>query len=160
MDLYGFGPDILGFLISALVVGAYYLMLFVKVRKDPTYTIHGVNELARSLWVINVMSNPGKDVMAVQTMRNFVMGASLMASTASLLIIGTLTLSGQTENIARSWHVLNLMGTHAAQIWIIKVICLLVDFIIAFFAFAMAMTISGIKSSVPKPSAKAAPGTK
>ena len=156
MDLYGFGPDILGFLISALVVGAYYVMLFVKVRKDPTYTIHGVNELARSLWVINVMSNPGKDVMAVQTMRNFVMGASLMASTASLLIIGTLTLSGQTENIARSWHVLNLMGTHAAQIWIIKVICLLVDFIIAFFAFAMAVRLANqvvFMVNVPNPEA-------
>ena len=62
-----------------------------------------------------------------------------MASTATLLIIGTLTLSGQAENIARSWHVLNAVGSHAAEIWIIKVLALLLDFIVAFFAFAMAI---------------------
>jgi len=82
----------------------------LKVRKNPTYTIHGVNEIARTLWVANVMANPGKDVMAVQTLRNFVMGASLMASTATFLIVGTLTLSGQAESIGRSWHSLNLFA--------------------------------------------------
>ncbi|MCK9379830.1 MAG: DUF599 domain-containing protein [Sulfuritalea sp.] len=134
-----FGPDIAAFAGSAAMITLYYLFLWQKVRRDPTYTIHGVNQLARSLWVANVMNNPSKDVMAVQTLRNFIMGASLMASTATLLIIGTLTLSGQAENIARSWHVLNAVGSHAAEIWIIKVLALLLDFIIAFFAFAMAV---------------------
>jgi uncharacterized membrane protein len=134
-----FGPDLLAVAASALLVTAYYLFLWLKVRADPTYTIHGVNELARNRWVANVMNNPGKDVMAVQTLRNFIMGASLMASTATLLIVGTLTLSGQAENISRSWHVLNGVGSHAAELWIIKVLCLLVDFIVAFFAFAMAV---------------------
>ncbi len=134
-----FGPDIAAFAASATMIALYYLFLWQKVRRNPTYTIHGVNQLARSLWVANVMNNPSKDVMAVQTLRNFIMGASLMASTATLLIIGTLTLSGQAENIARSWHVLNAVGSHAAEIWIIKVLALLLDFIIAFFAFAMAV---------------------
>lgn len=134
-----FGPDIAAFTASATMIALYYLFLWQKVRRNPTYTIHGVNQLARSLWVANVMNDPSKDVMAVQTLRNFIMGASLMASTATLLIIGTLTLSGQAENIARSWHVLNAVGSHAAEIWIIKVLALLLDFIIAFFAFAMAV---------------------
>jgi len=134
-----FAPDLTALAASAAMIGLYYLFLWIKVRNNPTYTIHGVNELARTLWVANVMSNPGKDVMAVQTLRNFIMGASLMASTATLLMIGTLTLSGQAENIARSWHVLNVVGSHAAALWIIKVIALLLDFIIAFFAFAMAV---------------------
>jgi uncharacterized membrane protein len=133
------GPDVIAFAISAALVAAYYLFLLAKVKRNPTYTIHGVNEIARSLWVANVMSNSGKDVMAVQTLRNFIMGASLMATTATFLMVGTLTLSGQAENISRSWHVLNVVGTHAAELWIIKVMCLLLDFIIAFFAFAMAV---------------------
>lgn len=130
-------PDLIAFFCSALVVAAYYLFLSLKVRRDATYTIHGVNEIARGLWVANVVNNPSKDVMAVQTLRNFVMGASLMASTATMLIIGTLTLSGQADNISRNWHVLNVVGAHSAELWIIKVLCLLVDFIVAFFAFAM-----------------------
>jgi uncharacterized membrane protein len=133
------GPDVIAFSISATLVVAYYLFLLAKVRNNPTYTIHGVNEIARGLWVTNVMTNPGKDVMAVQTLRNFIMGASLMATTATFLMVGTLTLSGQAENISRSWHVLNTVGTHSAELWIVKVMCLLLDFIIAFFAFAMAV---------------------
>ncbi|HEX9194434.1 MAG TPA: DUF599 family protein, partial [Azonexus sp.] len=82
-----FVPDLLAFAISASMVLAYYVFLWLKVRNNPTYTIHGVNEIARTLWVANVMANPGKDVMAVQTLRNFVMGASLMASTATFLIV-------------------------------------------------------------------------
>lgn len=137
-----FGTDLAAFGASALLVGVYYLLMVIRVRKDPTYTIHGVNELARAAWVEHVMNNPSKDVMAVQTMRNFVMGASLMASTATVLIVGTLTLSGQAETIQKSWHALNVGGSHAAELWIIKVLCLLVDFIVAFFAFAMAVRLA------------------
>jgi uncharacterized membrane protein len=137
-----FGKDLAALAGSIALVAAYYLWLLRKVRRNPTYTVHGVNELARTAWVANVMRNPARDVMAVQTLRNFVMGASLMASTATLLIIGTLTLSGQAENISRSWHVLNLGGTHAAELWIFKVLCLLAVFIVAFFAFAMAVRLA------------------
>jgi len=140
--LQEFAPDVIAFAASALLVAAYYLFLWFKVRGNPTYTIHGVNEIARTLWVANVMANPGRDIMAVQTLRNFIMGASLMASTSTFLIVGTLTLSGQAENIGRSWHVLNAVGSHAAELWIIKVICLLADFIVAFFAFAMAVRLN------------------
>lgn len=140
--LRGLSPDIIAVAVSTTMIGAYYVYLRARLRRDPTYSIHGVNEIARSLWVANVMNNPGKDIMAVQTMRNFIMGASLMASTAALLIIGTLTLSGQADNISKSWHVLNQFGTHAAELWIIKVLALLLDFIVAFFAFAMAVRLS------------------
>lgn len=134
-----FGGDIAALSISAALVVIYYVWLQIQVRRDPNFSIHSVNNLARTLWVSNVMRNPAKDIMAVQTLRNFIMGASLMASTATLLIIGTLTLSGQAESISRSWHVLNVGGTHAAELWIVKVLCLLVDFIVAFFAFVMAV---------------------
>jgi uncharacterized membrane protein len=137
--LQEFGPDLIAFSVSALLVAAYYIFLRAKVKRNPTYTIHGVNEIARRLWVANIVANPSKDIMAVQTLRNFIMGASLMATTATFLMVGTLTLSGQAENISRSWHVLNVVGTHAAELWIIKVMCLLLDFIVAFFAFAMAV---------------------
>lgn len=140
--LQEFAPDVIAFAASALLVAAYYLFLWFKVRGNPTYTIHGVNEIARTLWVANVMANPGRDIMAVQTLRNFIMGASLMASTSTFLIVGTLTLSGQAESIGRSWHVLNAVGSHAAELWIVKVICLLADFIVAFFAFAMAVRLN------------------
>jgi uncharacterized membrane protein len=80
--------------------------------------------------------------MAVQTLRNFVMGATLMASTAALLILGTLTLSGQVETVSRSWHVFNAYGSASPELWVVKVLALLADFIVAFFAFAMSVRLA------------------
>jgi uncharacterized membrane protein len=137
-----FGPDLLAFGISALMIAAYYYYLRFRVRQDPTYSIHVVNEAARRLWVQHVMANPSRDVMAVQTLRNFIMVGILMVSTATLLIIGTLTLSGQADTIARSWHAINLLGPPSAELWTIKVMCLLADFLVAFFAFTMAVRLA------------------
>lgn len=128
--------------ISVGSVIAYYVFLHFKVRGNPTYTIHGVNALARSLWVENVMRNASKDVMAVQTLRNFVMGASLMASTAALLIIGTLSLSGQADHMAHTWMNLGASDGSTTAWSAFKVTCLLADFIIAFFAFVMSVRLA------------------
>jgi uncharacterized membrane protein len=136
------GPDALAFAASALMVGAYYLHLRHRARRDPSYSIHHVNELARRVWVEHVMANPSKDVMAVQSLRNFIMVGILMVSTATLLIIGTLTLSGQADNIAKSWHAINALGPPSAEVWTLKVICLLADFLVAFFAFTLAIRLT------------------
>jgi len=137
-----FGMDAAAAAVSLVFVLAYYVTLNRRTRRDPTASIHGVNELARTQWVKSVMSSPGKDVMAVQTLRNFIMGASLMATTAAFLILGTLSLTGQAEGIARSWHVSSLYGSSSAELWIFKVMCLLAVFIVAFFAFAMAIRLA------------------
>ena len=118
--LRAMGPDILALAVSALMIAAYYFYLRFRVRQDPTYSIHVVNEAARRLWVQHVMANPSRDVMAVQTLRNFIMVGILMVSTATLLIIGTLTLSGQADTIARSWHAINLLGPPSAELWTVK----------------------------------------
>jgi uncharacterized membrane protein len=137
-----FGTDLTAATLSALMIATYYAVLLARARKDPHYSAIAVNNLARRYWVLNVMNSTGKDIMAVQTLRNFIMVGIMMASTASLLIMGTLTLSGQAENITRSWHVLGLYGSHAPALWILKVMCLLADFLVAFFAYAMSIRLA------------------
>ena len=133
--------ELLALALSAAMVGAYYLYLRARVRRDPNYSIHAVNETARRIWVEHVMANPSRDVMAVQTLRNFIMFGVLMVSTATLLIIGTLTLSGQADSIARIWHASHL-GPPSPELWSIKVMCLLADFLVAFFAFLMSIRLA------------------
>ncbi len=137
-----FGVDMSAALFSVVLIGLYYFRLNARIRRDPTYSIHGVNALARALWVKNVMTHPGYEVMAVQSLRNFIMVGIMMATTASLLIMGTLTLSGQAENITHSWHAISFFGSQLKELWIVKVICLLADFIIAFFAYALAIRLA------------------
>jgi uncharacterized membrane protein len=137
-----FGNDAVAVTISLALVGFYYWLFRKRTRRDPNSSIIAVNSLARRLWVDGVMRGEGKEIVAVQSLRNFLMVGIMMASTASVLVIGTLTLSGQADNITRSWHVLAFLGSHAPELWIVKVMCLLADFLTAFFAFAMSIRLA------------------
>ena len=137
MDLLG--NDLVGAGLSLLLLIAYHALLRLKLRGDPLYTIQAVNALARAAWVETVMTAGNKDVLAVQTLRNSIMGATFLASTAVLLIIGVLTLSGQSEHLGTTWHSLNLFGATRAELWLAKLLALLLDMLVAFFSFAQAI---------------------
>lgn len=93
-----------------------------------------MNALARNAWVERVM-NEDRDVMAVQTLRNSTMAATLMASTAVILILGILNMLANADKIGPALHVLNPTGSHEPGIWIFKLMLILVDFFVAFFQF-------------------------
>jgi uncharacterized membrane protein len=137
-----FRADLIAFVCSGLMIGAYYIDLWRRTRRDPSYSIHTINDLARKLWVQSVMLQSGRDVMAVQSLRNFIMFGILMVSTTALLIIGTLTLSGQEDVLAKSWHALNPLGSHSRELFVVKIMFLLADFMIAFFAFMLSIRLA------------------
>jgi len=137
--LSALGNELIAAAIAVLLVGGYQLFLHLRLRKDPLYTVQGVNALARAQWVQAVMADGKKDVLAVQTLRNSIMGPTFLASTAVLLIIGTLTLTGQASDLSSVWHVLNIAGLRYSETFAIKLAILLFDFFVAFFAFAMAI---------------------
>lgn len=135
-----FGNDIISFAVSALLLLVYHLYLRAKVRRNPAYTIQAVNAMARSAWVESIMRD-GKDILAVQTLRNSTMAATFLASTAVLLIIGVLTLSEQGDKLRSTWYVLNIFGSKQAELWLIKLILLLLDLFVAFFSFSMSIRV-------------------
>ena len=131
--------DFFGAGVSAALLIAYHAFLRFKLQRDPLYTIQAVNALARAAWVETVMTTGNKDVLAIQTLRNSIMGATFLSSTAVLLIIGTLTLSGQSDKLSDNWHTLNLFGATHAEVWQTKLLALLLDMFVAFFSFAQAI---------------------
>lgn len=127
--------DLGAFLASFVLVTCYHLFLAAMARKNPLYPAHSANQIARRAWVEHVMSEPSRDIMAVQTLRNSIMAAAFFGSTA-VLLMGTLTLISQSGHVGDSWHVLNLGGSDHPELWITKVM-LLLAFILAFFSFGM-----------------------
>ncbi|MBS4095955.1 MAG: DUF599 domain-containing protein [Sulfuricella sp.] len=137
-DIYS--NDLASFCVSMTLLIAYQLYLARKVRKNPYYTVQAVNVLARTVWVETVMKE-GKDILAVQTLRNSTMAATFLASTAVLLIIGVLTLSGQGDKLENTWHALNIIGAKHSELWLGKLLILLLDLFVAFFNFSMAIRV-------------------
>ena len=101
--------DILGVAVSFLLLMIYHGYLYMRLRRDPHYTVQSVNRVVRRAWVESIMKDDSKPILAVQTLRNSTMAATFLASTSVLLIIGVLTLSGQSEKIATTCDVIKML---------------------------------------------------
>jgi uncharacterized membrane protein len=150
--VFTFGADIIGIVLSVVLLGAYHLYLRQRVKRNPAYTVQAVNVMARSAWVERIMKNED-GVLAVQTLRNSTMAATFLASTAVLLIIGVLTLSEQGDKLGSGWHSLNVIGATQPALWITKLLMLMLDLFVAFFSFSMSIRVFnhvGYMINVPK----------
>lgn len=131
--------DIASLALSALLLVLYHLYLRHKQKRDPNYTVQAINRIARAVWVKTLMASGKPDVIPVQTLRNSTMAATFLASTAVLLIIGVLTLSGQGDKLSSTWHALNVYGAAHAELFMIKLLMLLLDLFTVFFSFTLAI---------------------
>lgn len=130
--------ELTSLVIAALVFGGYELFLCLRTRRDPAYTVQAQNSAARSAWVETIMAER-RDILAVQTLRNSTMAATFLASSALLLIIGVLTLTGRGDSVSETWHSLNVLGGTSPTWWLVKLLFLLVDLLVAFFSFTLAV---------------------
>jgi len=133
-----FATDLLAALVSVILLVGYELFLRHKLKSNPLYSIQAVNSKARAAWVRGVMEERGKDVLAIQTLRNSIMGPTFLASTAVLLILGVLSLSGQSEKLNEVWGTFN-MFEQGHQLWLAKLLLLALDYFVAFFCFSSAV---------------------
>lgn len=133
--------DIGSLVLSLLILIAYHLYLRFKIRSNPTYTVQALNRIARTAWVETMMASGQPDVIPVQTLRNSTMAATFLASTAILLIIGVLTLSGQADKLGSTWHSLNMFGAKHPELFLTKLLFLLSDLFTVFFSFTLAIRV-------------------
>jgi uncharacterized membrane protein len=131
--------DISTYALSLCLIGGYHVHLWARLRRDPSYTIQSVTNEARTAWVENIMAEKSNGILAVQTLRNSTMMATFLASTAILLIIGTLNLmqnSGKKDSLLHALESSIAVGDDIEQI---KLLILLATFFWAFFSFSMAL---------------------
>jgi hypothetical protein len=88
--------DTLSWLAAALTVGillAYEVSSHLAQRAQPQRMARSAHAQLREDWFRAVSAQPGSEILAVQTLRNSVMSATMSASTAVLGLIGTATLA-------------------------------------------------------------------
>jgi hypothetical protein len=80
------------FVTAAVLVG-YEASLALAQRRRPDRMARTAHANLREDWFLAVSSQMGSEILAVQTLRNAVMSSSIIASTAALGLMGTVTLS-------------------------------------------------------------------
>uniref|UniRef100_A0A5B7AFA7 DUF599 domain-containing protein n=1 Tax=Davidia involucrata TaxID=16924 RepID=A0A5B7AFA7_DAVIN len=125
----------LGFLITV----AYHVWLWHKVRTEPLTTIIGTNARGRRLWVSAMMKdNDKKNILAVQTLRNTIMGSTLMATTSILLCSGLAAVISSTYSVKKPLNDA-IYGAHGEFMTALKYVTLLLIFLFSFICHSLSI---------------------
>lgn len=121
---------------TAVVFIAYHMHLYAKVRRDPLTTAIGITNHARHMWVEGIIRDK-HDILAVQTLRNQVMAATFLASTAILISLGSFSAAFRPGVFMEVSHTLNQLGTKTETLWMFKLMLLGILFFVTFFNFTL-----------------------
>ena len=123
---------------AVAVLSVYHWRLWRSNRRSPKATAMGRHRLMRVAWASMVQSG-NHDLLAVQTLRNWIISATFLASTSLLFALGLLGVAFTTDKLSRFAHELNFLGSQDTQLLLFKTLLLLVNFLAAFFNFSLAI---------------------
>ncbi|MFQ3216548.1 DUF599 domain-containing protein [Paraperlucidibaca sp.] len=75
------------------ILALYEFRFAIRARRPTERVARQAHETLREEWFAAISTTPGTEVLAVQTLRNSLMSASVTASTAVLGLVGAVTLS-------------------------------------------------------------------
>jgi uncharacterized membrane protein len=116
----------------------YHVQLIHQIRSRPLTTAMGITNHLRGHWVESIMEN-NRDLLAVQTLRNWVMTSSFLASTAILISVGLITVAASPEKMAEISPSLQELVREHRVLWLFKLMVLMLDFFFIFFNFTLAI---------------------
>lgn len=79
--------------LTVAVLAGYEVVLWLRQRGRPQRSAPARHAGLREAWFRVVSAQKGAELLAVQTLRNSLMSATLLASTAALALMGTVTLA-------------------------------------------------------------------
>ncbi len=85
-------------LVTIAVLLLYQVLLAVVERINPHGVARSSHAHLRSIWFDAIARREGSEILAVQTLRNSLMSATMTASTAALALMGSITLAAPTFN--------------------------------------------------------------
>jgi uncharacterized membrane protein len=121
-----------------IVLTAYHLYWLYQVRRAPFHTYMGVTKYLRRAWVESIITQK-RDILSVQTLRNWIMASSFLASTSIILGLGILSFVFKPEHVSEIPFDLTLMFSRMKTLFMVKLMLLMVHFFFAFFSFTLSI---------------------
>ena len=123
---------------SAAVIGGYHVLFFYQTRRTPGRTVIGSAHARRAVWVDRMIAR-GDGILAIQTLRNWMMSATYLASTAILIAAGLLGFLVSVDKLSVLVQELNVFGSPDDALLTLKMVALIANFFAAFFNFTLSL---------------------
>ncbi|MES1978414.1 MAG: DUF599 domain-containing protein [Pseudomonadota bacterium] len=85
--------------VTVAILLAYEISLLLIQRRSPQRLARSAHAGLREEWMAALSRQPSSEILAVQTLRNALMSATMTASTAALALIGAVTLSAPSVGV-------------------------------------------------------------
>jgi uncharacterized membrane protein len=121
-----------------LLIIVYHVLLIHQIRTRPLTTAMGITNHLRGHWVESIMEGE-RDILAVQTLRNWVMASSFLASAAILISVGLVSVAASPEKMSEISPSLQVLVREHRLLWLFKLMVLIIDFFFIFFNFTLAI---------------------
>jgi uncharacterized membrane protein len=121
-----------------VVLTAYHIYWLHQVRKAPFQTYRGITRHLRRIWVESIITEK-RDILSVQTLRNWIMASSFLASTAMLVGLGLLSFLFKPEHLAEMPFSFDQMFSRMHNLFMVKLMLLIGHFFFAFFSFTLSI---------------------
>ena len=121
-----------------IVLTIYHLFWLYQVKHEPLKTYLGITKHLRRMWVESIMKEK-RDILAVQTLRNWIMASSFLASTAMIIGLGLLSFVFKPEHFSEIPFDLIQLFSKMRTLFIAKLLLLMVHFFFAFFSFTLSI---------------------
>ncbi|KAI3690348.1 hypothetical protein L2E82_48349 [Cichorium intybus] len=139
MEFEKYYLDLIMIPLSFIISISYHLWLWHKVRTEPLSTVIGANAQGRRLWVSTIMKdNDKKNMLAIQTFRNTIMGSTLMATTSIVLCCGLAAVVSSSYSVKKPLNN-NIYGAHGEFMVALKYVTLLVLFLFSFMCHSLSI---------------------
>jgi len=136
IELKGLSVDVAAVAVSAALFLWHNITLQRRSHRSPQGSARGRHRVARSAWV-RMVTDSDQAILAIQTLRNWIMAATLLASTAILLALGVIGAAVGTDQPIELARGLNLLGDTSPGLWLFKALALSLTYFTAFFAFSL-----------------------
>ncbi|CAL5001179.1 unnamed protein product [Urochloa decumbens] len=125
--------------LAVLFPAVYHLWLWRAVRRSPLSSTVGISAAARRLWVFSMMKNNEKQaILVVQSVRNVLMGSTLVATTSILFCTGVAAVLSSTYAVKKPLSDA-VFGAHGEYMMALKYVAILTVFLLAFLCHSLAI---------------------
>ena len=121
-----------------VVLTTYHVYWLYQVRQSPLQTYRGVTKHLRRVWVESIITDK-RDILSVQTLRNWIMASSFLASTAMIIGLGLLSFLFKPDHFSEIPFDPTLIFSRMKTLFMVKLMLLMVHFFFAFFSFTLSI---------------------
>jgi uncharacterized membrane protein len=131
--------DYVAISISGALMLGYHVYYVYNLMNRPQRVVAGWTTMVRKQWVLEILKKKGGDILAVQTLRNWILSATFLATVSMFISFGLLQFLAQSARVVNPTSNTLIIQVLTDEMIGTKTVVILVFNFISFFCFSQSI---------------------